>query len=111
MQRGSDKHGSWQDDLLSKETEDGAVVGGAGYRAGAPDGMTPQDLDDRAALGALLGKDAWPALGETVQRRVSDSLGPDKLRDLVARLHKNKAYASLAEAWAEITGEPLERRF
>jgi hypothetical protein len=135
MQRGSDKHGPWQDDALSKEVE-GLTRSGHdtyaeewrssepsgedqpevrampdGARGGAPEGMTPQDLDDRAALAALLGKEIWPAEAETVQQRVRDSLGPDKLRDLVARLRKGKIYASLAEVWTEVTNEPAERRF
>jgi hypothetical protein len=135
MERGSDKHGPRQDEALRKETEALTRSGQdshveewresepagedqpevrtmpAGMRGGAPEGMTPQDLDDRAALGALLGKEIWPAEAETVQRRVRESLGPDKLRDMVARLRKGKVYASLAEVWTEITNEPAERRF
>ena len=93
--QGNDKHGAWLDDELSKEAVE------------AP----PRDLDDRAALAAVLGKEIWPAFAETVQRRVAESLGPDRLRDLVARLKKNKAYASLGEVWSDITDEPAQRRF
>ena len=93
--QGNDKHGAWLDDELSKEPVD----------------ELHHDLDDRAALAAVLGKDIWPAFAETVQRRVQESLGADKLRDLVARLQRNKAYASLGEVWADITEEPAERRF
>jgi hypothetical protein len=109
--QGSDKHGPALDDELSKEPVDVEDLPRVDLDTGTPEGMTLRDLDDRAALAALLGKEFWPALGESVQRRVSESLGPDKLRDLVARLQKHKAYASLGEAWAEIAGEPLERRF
>ena len=93
--QGNDKHGAWLDDELSEE----------------PVEAEPRDLDDRAALAAVLGKEIWPAFAETVQRRVAESLGPDRLRDLVARLKRNKAYASLGEVWADITDEPVERRF
>jgi hypothetical protein len=109
--QGSDKHGPVLDDELSKEPVALEDLPWVDADTGTPEGMTHRDLDDRAALAALLGKEFWPALGETVQRRVSESLGPDKLRDLVARLAKHKAYASLGEAWADITNEPLERRF
>jgi hypothetical protein len=135
MERGSDKHGARQDDAMSKETlgltragqdthieewrqsepsgEDQPEVGIAqdGGRGGAPEGMTPKDLDDRAALAALLGQEIWPADAETVQRRVAESLGADRLRDMVARLQKGRVYQGASEVWAALTHEPPEKRF
>jgi hypothetical protein len=136
MERGSDKHGFRQDEALARETE-GLTRSGhdthveewresepsgedqplvsptpdGSDRPGTPEGMTPQDLDDRAALAALLGKEIWPAEGAVVQQRVAEGMAPDRLRDLVAGLRPDQVYENVAHVWTEVTGEPAEQRF
>ena len=137
MERGSDKHGARMDDALSSEvrgiTQAGhdpraeewrsaepagddqpdvdRVPGGTDTRAGAPEGMTPEDLQRRAELAAALGKEIWPADTETVQRIVEESNAPDHVRELVARLPQQQTYQGASEVWAAVTGDPPEQRF
>jgi hypothetical protein len=131
MQRGSDKHGPAKDDAMSTEVR-GLTRGGHDPRAeewrspeppgddqplagtprgGAPEGMTPADLDARAELASLLGKEIWPADTATVQRRVRDRSGPDRIIDLVDRLPEDRVYQGASEVWAVLTGEREDHRF
>lgn len=136
MQRGSDKHGPRVDDAMSEDVRgltqsghdvraeewrsaepagedqpDVDRVPGADSRAGTPDGMTPEDLERRAELAAALGKEIWPADAATIQQRVEESNAPDRVRELVSRLPKQRVYQGASEVWAAATGEPSEERF
>jgi hypothetical protein len=136
MQRGSDKHGARVDDAMSNDVRgltqaghdpraeewrsaepagedqpDVDRVPGSDSRAGAPDGMTPDDLDRRAELAAALGKEIWPADADEIQRKVQESNAPDRVRELVARLPRQRVYQGASEVWAVVTGEPPEERF
>lgn len=135
MQRGSDKHGFRQDDALSAEvrglTQAGHDVRAEEWRSpepvgedqsvpdpapdgtiagGTPEGMTRSDLDDRAELATLLGKEIWPADVSVIKERIREGNGPDRLRDLVAGLPQG-TYENTAEVWAALTGEREEQRF
>jgi hypothetical protein len=91
MQSGADEHGT-------RDDEDANDV-------------LPADLDDRAALAAVLSRESWPADAETIQRRVHDSIGPDRLHNVVARLRKGQTYRNVAEVWAEVSREPPQPLF
>jgi hypothetical protein len=135
MQRGSDKHGARADDALSAEvrgmTHAGHDVRGEEWRSpepfaedqpmpspapdgtvsgGTPEGMTRSDLDDRAELANLLGKEIWPAPAPVIKERVRESNGPDRLRELVSSLPQG-TYENVAEVWAALTGERESHRF
>jgi hypothetical protein len=135
MQRGSDKHGARQDDALSAEvrgmTQAGHDVRAEEWRSpepvgddqpmpepapdgtvtgGTPEGMTRSDLDDRAELATLLGKEIWPADASVIKERIREGNGPDRVRDLVASLPQG-TYENTADVWAALTGEREEQRF
>jgi hypothetical protein len=134
MQRGSDKHGPRLDEAMSGEVR-GLTQAGHDVRAedwlspepfgedqerppvpdgalagGTPEGMSRSDLDDRAELANLLGKEIWPADAVVIKERVRESNGPDRLRDLVASLPQG-TYENTADVWAALTGEREEQRF
>jgi hypothetical protein len=136
MQRGSDKHGPRVDDAMSEDargiTQAGhdsraeewrsaepagedqppvdAVPAGS-TRAGTPEGMTSDDLDARAELAAALGKEIWPADADVIAQKVEESDAPDRVRELVARLPRQRVYQGASDVWAAVTGEPPEQRF
>jgi hypothetical protein len=135
MQRGSDKHGARMDDAMSGEvrgmTQAGHDVRAEEWRSpepfgedqpvltpspdgtvagGTPEGMTRSDLDDRAELAALLGKEIWPADAEVIKERIREGNGPERLRQLVTTLPQGR-YENTAEVWAALTGEREEQRF
>jgi hypothetical protein len=131
MQRGSDKHGFVKDDAMSAEVrgmthaghdvraedwrspepflEDQAAADSA-LTGGTPEGMSRSDLDDRAQLAALLGKEIWPAEAWTIKQRIRESNAPDRLRDLVASLPQGE-YGGASEVWTALTGEREGHRF
>jgi hypothetical protein len=135
MQRGSDKHGFRQDDALSAEvrgmTQAGHDVRAEEWRSpepfaedqpaptpapdgtvsgGTPEGMTRSDLDDRAELASLLGKEIWPADAAVIKERIREGNGPDRLRDMITGLPQGR-YENMAELWEALTGEREEQRF
>ena len=135
MQRGSDKHGPRTDDALSHEVR-GLTSAGHDVRAeewrspepfgedqhqpppapdgtlagGTPQGMTRSDLDDRAELANLLGKEIWPARAGEIKERIREGNGPERLRDLVSSLPEG-VYENVGEVWAALTGERETQRF
>jgi hypothetical protein len=135
MQRGSDKHGFRLDDALQSETrgmtqaghdvraeewktpepsgedQPPVSVGANGeVRGGTPEGMTRSDLDERAELASVLGKELWPAEAEVVKERVRESNAPDRIRELVTGLPQG-TYEGASEVWAALTGEREDTRF
>jgi hypothetical protein len=135
MQRGSDKHGFRLDDAMSGEVR-GMTSAGHDVRAeewrspepfaddqpvltpapdgtlegGTPEGMSRSDLDDRAELASLLGKEIWPADALVIKERIREGNGPDRIRDLVTALPQG-TYENVAEVWAALTGERETQRF
>jgi hypothetical protein len=135
MERGSNKHGFRADDALSAEvrgmTQAGHDVRAEEWRSpepfgedqaapdpapdgtvegGTPEGMTRSDLDDRAELASLLGKEIWPADAGVIKERIREGNGPDRLRDMVASLPQG-TYQNVADVWAALTGEREDSRF
>lgn len=96
MQSGSDKHGA--------PSPDGTLTGGM------PEGITRSDLDDRAELANLLGRQIRPAPAAVIKERVRESNGPDRLRELVTALPQG-TYGNVGEVWAALTGGREAQRF
>jgi hypothetical protein len=135
MDRGNSKHGRLLDEQLAKETE-GLVRGGHDTRAeewhspeppgedqpevdlapgtaltgGVPPGLTPEDVAGRAELGAVLGKELWPADRDRIRRRADEQHAPDHILELIAQLPES-TYANVAEVWLALTGAKEARRF
>lgn len=136
MERGSDKHGRRLDEQLQKETR-GIVTGGHDPRAeewksaepsgedqpdvdlygegtltgGVPEGLTPEDIEGRAELAAVLGKEIWSADGAQVKARLIAAQAPDRLVQLCAGLPDGRVYDNVAEVWADLTGHKEDHRF
>jgi hypothetical protein len=136
MQRGSDKHGRRMDEALEKETR-GMVQGGGENRAeewrqaepsgedqpasaellagdrtgGVPEGLTPEDLEGRSRLAALLGKEIWPATAAELLERARSENAPEAVLSQLAGLPVGRLYDNLGQVWHDLTGHDEQHRF
>jgi hypothetical protein len=136
MERGSDKHGPRLDEQLEKETR-GIVQGGRETRAeewkssepsgedqpavdlsadgtlhgGVPEGMTEEDIEQRAELASFLGKEIWPAEGAQVKARLVEEQAPTRLVERCAGLPDGRIYDNVAQVWEDLTGHKESHRF
>ena len=94
MQTGTDKHGPGLESTLTGTTQ----------------GMTRSDLDDRAELATLLGKQIWPARAGVIKERIRESNAQERLRELVSSLPQG-TYENVGEVWAALTGKRETQRF
>lgn len=136
MERGSDKHGPRLDEAMDKETRGLVTAGhdthseewasaeppgedqpevslaaGTALTGGVPDGMTPEDVEGRAELASLLGKEIWPADGATVKASLVEHEAPDRVIDLVGTLGDADVFDNVAAVWEQLTGAKEAHRF
>lgn len=136
MERGSDKHGPRLDEQLEKETrgivqagrdthaeewksaepsgEDQPPVdrsGDGSLHGGVPEGMTDEDLEQRAELASFLGKEIWPAEGAQVKARLLVAQAPTRVVEQCAALPDGRVYDNVAEVWEDLTGQREAHRF
>lgn len=119
MDRGSDKHGARMDEELDHETQGLTRGGPADGRAeewhepepSADDEPAvafdpePGPHDDLAEFGSYLRRSAFPATGRQLVREAEANQAPDHVLDGLRRLDGTRDYATVAEAWAAVTGE------
>lgn len=133
MERGSDKHSARLDEAMSGEVE-GLVRSGHDNRAewnspepsgedqpdvdlvpdgnlagGVPEGMTEGDIERRSELASFLGR-IWPATTEQLLEVAAGNAAPERVLDLLRTLAPGRTYATLQEAWGELSGGHVERR-
>lgn len=113
MERGSDKHGRILDEALSSEVDLEAedAPEQALPAPGVPEGMTPEDVEARAAFAGWLGKEIWPTDARTVLDLLVLEGAPDEVLELVRRLPEDRRYDGASQMWAELTGAHEQHRF
>jgi hypothetical protein len=102
----------WKSPEPSGEDQPDVDLYGEGtLTGGVPEGLTPEDIEGRAELAAVLGKEIWPAEGAQVKARLAAAQAPDRLVQLCAGLPDGRVYDNVAEVWADLTGHKEDHRF
>jgi len=116
MDRESSKHGPRLDEEMAHETQDVVRSGHSTHTeewrqpepidevrqqhptaGGPPGGPDSDDIEARSHLAQVLGRAAFPADSQAVQRRAADADLPDELTEAIARLPAGQHYANVGE--------------
>lgn len=136
MERGSDKHSARVDEALGAEVE-GMMRAGRETRGqqwntaepsgedqpdvdlaplgtlagGVPDGMTEQDVEQRAAIASYLGKEVWPAGSQVLVEKATELGAPDDVLDQLRRLPGSAVFDNVQDVWQALQGGTEAHRF
>lgn len=136
MERGSDKVSPRQDEQIKEETEgllrsgrqthveewrqlepsgedepdvdrapDGTLVGAT------PEGMQPDDVEQRSELARYLPGATWPAVREQLIAAAMDNGAPDEVVATVKRLPSGRTFANVSDVWRALGGGVEQQRF
>ncbi|RKS71385.1 uncharacterized protein DUF2795 [Motilibacter peucedani] len=129
IERGSDKHGAMRDDALAGEVE-GLVRSGHSTHAeewrdpepsgedqrgtgvapdealtgGVPDGITPDEVEQRSTLAQYLGKEVWPAAAADLRALAEERSAPDSVLAQLRRLPDGQDYENVEQVWQALGG-------
>jgi hypothetical protein len=135
MERGSSKHGPRLDEEMEHEVR-GMLQGGvdtrveewrdpepagedqpdptrapAGYeRAGAPPGMTPDEVDQRSELGRYIPLSVLPGDRDDLLAAADEAQAPQHVIDQLAALPTDQVFETVSQVWAALGGHNEERR-
>nr|MDT0656584.1 DUF2795 domain-containing protein [Micromonospora sp. DSM 115978] len=127
MERGNSKHGPRLDDEMSREVE-GLVHGTAGSRveewrqpepagedqpeataaptgdtrSGVPQGMSPEDVEQRSRLGRFISLSALPGDRAALRRNAEENEAPADVLAHLDRLPEGAEYETVSEVWAAL---------
>lgn len=127
MERGNSKHGPRLDDEMSREVS-GTVQGTAGSRveewhqpepagedqpeattvpagetrAGVPQGMTPDDVEQRSRLGRYINLSALPGDRTTLRRSAEENEAPDDVLAQLDRLPPDVEFETVSQVWGAL---------
>jgi hypothetical protein len=127
MERGNSKHGPRLDEEMAREVR-GTVQGVAGSRAeewrelepagedqpeatevpagesraGAPQGMTSEEVEQRSELGRYLDLTALPADRDILRRTAESYNAPDDVIDALGRLPADRTFETVSQVWAAL---------
>ena len=132
MERGSNKHGPRLDEQMQHEVS-GGLPGGrveewrdaeppgedqpnpswtpTSYeRAGAPPGMTPEEVEQRSRLGRYIPTSALPGDRDALLAGAGELHAPDDILAELGRLPDGPTYRTVNEIWAELGHHNEQRR-
>ncbi|NJC86888.1 DUF2795 domain-containing protein, partial [Planosporangium mesophilum] len=127
MERGNSKHGPRLDDEMEHEVR-GMLQGGVetrveewrdpeppgedqptatraprGYeRAGAPIGMTPEEVDQRSRIGRFIPMSALPGDRDDLLAAAEEMEAPDDVIDRLASLPADRVFETINQVWAAL---------
>lgn len=78
---------------------------------GTPSGMSEGDVEGRAELASYLGKEVWPADGETLQAKAREGNAPDRLQAQLQSLPSGRRFENVSEVWQALSGGAEQQRF
>jgi Protein of unknown function (DUF2795) len=136
MERGNSKHGPRVDEEMNREVS-GAVQGKVGARAeewrqpeppgedqpepttapvgydrsGAPQGMTPEDVEQRSRLGRYITLSALPGDRDTLRRTAEENDAPGDVLAQLDRLPSDTEFQTVSEVWAALGHHNETRRW
>ena len=67
------------------------------HQPGTPAGTDPADIERRAALAEVLGKEVWPADRDTLVGKASEADAPDGVLAQLRRLPEGQEFANVQE--------------
>jgi hypothetical protein len=134
--RGSDKHGSRQDEAMAKEVE-GLVRGGKSTHAqewkeaepsaegdpqadrapnqdlmgATPEGMTAGDVEGRSQLASYLGRSPFPGDRQALIDAATEASAPAAVLDRLQQLPEGQQFTNVDEVWTTLGGGHEEQRF
>jgi hypothetical protein len=79
------------------------------HQPGTPSGTDPADIERRAALAEVLGKEVWPADRDTLVAKASEANAPDGVLVQLRRLPEGQEFTNVQEV-AETLGLGTEQQ-
>ncbi|TFV80215.1 DUF2795 domain-containing protein [Blastococcus sp. CT_GayMR20] len=79
------------------------------HQPGTPAGTDPGDIDRRAALAEVLGKEVWPADRDTLVGKASEAHAPDAVLAQLRRLPEGQEFTNVQDV-AEALGLGTEQK-
>jgi hypothetical protein len=67
------------------------------HQPGTPSGIDPADVDRRAALAEVLGKEVWPADRDTLVAKAQDATATDEVLAQLQRLPAGEQFANIQD--------------
>ena len=67
------------------------------HQPGTPAGTDQTDIDRRAALAEVLGKEVWPADRDTLVAKAQESTAPDEVLAQLQRLPAGEEFANIQD--------------
>lgn len=136
MERGNSKHGPRLDDQMRREV-DGTVQGTAGSRVeewrqpepagedqpepttvpagetrgGVPQGMTPDDVEQRSRLGRYISLSALPGDRARLRHSAEENEAPDDVLAQLDRLPPGVEFETVSQVWGALGNENETQRW
>jgi hypothetical protein len=79
------------------------------HQPGTPSGTDPADIERRAALAEVLGKEVWPADRDTLLAKASEANAPDGVLAQLRRLPEGQEFTNVQDV-AEALGLGTEQQ-
>jgi len=79
------------------------------HQPGTPAGTDPADIERRAALAEVLGKEVWPADRDTLLAKASEADAPDGVLAQLRRLPEGQEFTNVQDV-AEALGLGTEQK-
>jgi hypothetical protein len=79
--------------------------------AGTPAGMSEAYVEGRADLAAYLGKEVWPADGETLQAKAREAKAPERVQGQLQTLPSGQQFENVSQVWQALHGGAEQQRF
>ena len=79
------------------------------HQPGTPSGTDPADIERRAALAEVLGKEVWPADRDTLVAKASEANASDDVLAQLRRLPESQEFTNVQEV-AEALGLGTEQQ-
>ena len=67
------------------------------HQPGTPSGTDPADIERRAALAEVLGKEVWPADRDTLAAKASEANAPDGVLAQLRRLPEGQEFTNVQD--------------
>ena len=81
------------------------------HQPGTPAGTDPADIERRAALAEVLGKEVWPADRDTLVAKASEANAPDGVLAQLRRLPEGQQFTNVQEVAAALGMGTEQQRF
>jgi Protein of unknown function (DUF2795) len=79
--------------------------------AGAPEGMSADDVEGRSELASCLGKEVWPADASRLLAKASESNAPEKVLRQLRSLPAGRQFQNASDVWQALHGGVEQHRF